>query len=182
MCLYYVDRVCIRRYRKKDVTVTYDEIRKCIKEKKIKVRNSCFEYPHKKGRLKIYISGELMSDKFYKFVNEKSGVHVLKLDQKQKMVMVKNGIGWTFYGVAPILFFVFELLLLALGTIGDYGLHHTKEEILAFVVDLLLSPRDSFALYIGIFFVVLGIVLKIIFYFPTKKYFKNYEDIKVSLF
>ena len=123
-----------------------------------------------------------MSDKFYKFLNEKSGVNVLKLDTKQKMVMVKNGIGWTFYGVASIPFLVFELFYLIVGIVGDFGLHHSKEEIFAFVVGELTSLKGSILGIIGLGFIILGFLLKVIFYFSTKIYFKNDEDIKVSLF
>ena len=56
MCLYYADRICIKRYRKEDVVITYDEVKECIKEKKVKIHNGRFEYPYKGGY--IYIHGE----------------------------------------------------------------------------------------------------------------------------
>lgn len=49
MCLYYADRICIKKYRKEDVVITYDEVKECIKEKTIKIHNGRFEYPYKGG-------------------------------------------------------------------------------------------------------------------------------------
>ena len=181
-CLYYSDRICIKKYRKKDTTITYDEVKGYIKKKKVKVHNGRFEYPYKSGKIYVYTWGNSVSDGFYKFINEKCEVKMPRIEKKDKDVVRRTGIGWACYFLMAIPFFVFELFLVMGSTIVDYGLRHTSEEILIYIVDMLLCVKSGFLGLIGLGFVLIGLVLKILFYFVAKKYFKDCEDIKVSLF
>lgn len=183
MCLYYADRICIKRYCKEDVVITYDEVRECIKEKKIKIHNGRFEYPYKGGYIFIYTWGESVSDGFYKFMNNKCELKMPRIEKKEKDIVRRTGIGWAFYFYLAVPFLLLEIFMLVLVTIGDYGLNHTYMEILDFVVGFALSFQGSLIGLVGLFFVLLGMVLKFVFYFPAKKHFAKYKDVvKVSLY
>ena len=181
MCLYYSDRICIKKYRKKDIIITYDEVKECIKKMKVKVHNGRFEYPYKSGKIYIYTWGNSVTDGFYKFFNKKCEVKMPQINKKEKDVVRRTGIGRSCYFIIAVPAFAFELFVLGVGISQDCGFGYTIEEIIAYVINLLFQPV-SCCLYIGVFFVILGLILKVIFYFAAKKHFKNYEDIKVSLF
>ncbi len=185
MCLYYTDRICVKRYRKEDVVITYDEVRECIKEKKLRIHNGRFEYPYEGGYIYIYIYtwGNSVQDGFYKFMNDKCGLRMPRIEKKEKDVVRRTGIGWTLYFHMAIPFYILELFMIVVVTIGDYGLEHTCSEIIDFLIEFILSFKGSLIGLIGLFFTLLGIVFKFIFYFPAKKHFAKYKDtVKVSLF
>ena len=67
-------------------------------------------------------------------------------------------------------------------TVGDFGLNHTSTEIKNFLWSNIISPKDNFFLIIACFFLILGLILKIIYYFIAKHYFCSWDGIKVTFF
>ena len=183
MCLYYGDRICIKKYRKKDIVITYDEVKECIAEKKIRIHNGRLEYPYKGGYIFVYTWGEAVRDGFYKFMSDKCGLKIPKIEKTERDIIRRTGIGWVLYTYMAIPFFLIQLFMIVIVPIGDYGFNHTWNEMIAFVKDMLLYQKGSLFGIVGIFFVIIGLVMKLVYYFPAKKHFTKYKDIiKVTLF
>lgn len=180
MCLYYADRICIKRYRKKDIIITYEEVRECLVEKKIRIHNGRFEYPYKGGYIHIYTWGNSVRDGFYKFINDKCGIKMPKIEKKEKDVVRKTGIGWALYAYMGLGCVVISVILGFIGCTADYGFYMSAEFWNVYI-DYLFSLDNIFGV-LAIIFIVSGIILKFAFYFPARKHFKNYKDIKVLLF
>ena len=181
MCLYYADRICIKKYRKKDIIITYDEIKECLVKKKIRIHNGRFEYPYKRGYIHIYTWGNSVKDGFYKFINDKCGIKMPKIEKKEKDVVRKTGIGWALYAYMGLGCVVISVILGFIGCTSDYGFH-LGAEFWKVYMDYLFSLDNIFGV-LAIIFIVPGIILKFAFYFPARKHFAKYRDIiKVSLF
>lgn len=180
MCLYYKDRICIKKYRKKDIVITYDEVKECINKQKIKVHNGRFEYPYKKGKINIYTWGNSVTDGFYKFINKECDAKMPKVEKKEKDVVRRTGIGWSLYFGFGSTLFTFDTIIMLLGCMSEYGIEFGMNFWKAYIN--YLFSWDNFFGVLALIFIVIGFFLKFLFYFPAKKYFKNFEDIKVSLF
>lgn len=181
-CLYYNDRICVKKYQKEDITITYDEIKECIKKKKIKIHNGRFEYPHKKGEICIYVSEDPELDELYQHMNRKCAVEMPIMEKREIDAVKRTGIGRICYSIVPLPFFFMELFLMGVLLMTEYGLQHTVKETGMYVIELLFSVKGNLFGIAGLFFVMLGLVLKVVFHFLAKMQFKEYEDIKVSLF
>lgn len=181
MCLYYSDRICIKRYRKKDVVITYDEVKECIKKKKIKIHNGRFEYPYEGGWIYIYTWGNSVQDGFYKFMNDKCGLKMPRIGKKEKDVVRRTGIGWTLYFHIGGSFMLIDIVGLFICCIGD-AKSYCDVGFWDLYADYIMG-WDNFFGILAVVSIIIGITLKFVFYFPARKYFAKYKDIiKVSLF
>ena len=182
MCLFRTKDICIKRYLRKDKIVTYGEVKECLEKRKLRVHDGNFEYPYKDGVIKIHTADGGMLEDFYKFVNNKCNWKVPRITKTEKAVVRRTGIGRAFYTCFGIPFLGFELFALLLITVGDFGLNHTSTEIKNFLWSKIISPKDNFFLIIACFFLISGLILKIIYYFIAKHYFRSWDGIKVTFF
>lgn len=116
---------------------------------------------------------------FYEFINQKCGLNIQCFTKTDAEVVRKTGIGWTigsWLGIPMI------CMLIVIGFIGnvfdfgfDFGMEFWRE------YSKMFNP-----LLLGIFggeFLVMGLVLRVWFYFSARKHFAKFKDIiKVSLF
>ena len=181
-CLFRNKDICIKRYLHKDKIVTYEEVKQCLRERKLRVHNGNFEYPYKGGVIKIHTADGSLPEEFYRFMNQRCGWKMPRVSKKDKAVVRRTGIGRAFFLGFGIPFLFLELFLLVEGTVGDYGIDHTSTEIKAFIWNLIVSPKDNFFLLIACFFFILGVILHIVYYFMAKYHFRSWDGVKVTLF
>ena len=181
-CLFRNKDICIKRYLHKDKIVTYEEVKQCLRERKLRVHNGNFEYPYKGGVIKIHTADGSLPEEFYRFMNQRCGWKMPRVSKKDKAVVRRTGIGRAFFLGFGIPFLFLELFLLVEGTVGDYGIDHTSTEIKAFIWNLIVSPRDNIFLLIACFFLALGVILHIVYYFMAKYHFRSWDGVKVTLF
>ena len=181
-CLFRNKDICIKRYLHKDKIVTYEEVKQCLRERKLRVHNGNFEYPYKGGVIKIHTADGSLPEEFYRFMNQRCGWKMPRVSKKDKAVVRRTGIGRAFFLGFGIPFLFLELFLLVEGTVGDYGIDHTSTEIKAFIWNLIVSPKDNFFLLIACFFFILGVILQIVYYFMAKYHFRSWDGVKVTLF
>ena len=181
-CLFRNKDICIKRYLHKDKIVTYEEVKQCLRERKLRVHNGNFEYPYKGGVIKIHTADGSLPEEFYRFMNQRCGRKMPRVSKKDKAVVRRTGIGRAFFLGFGIPFLFLELFLLVEGTVGDYGIDHTSTEIKAFIWNLIVSPKDNFFLLIACFFFILGVILHIVYYFMAKYHFRSWDGVKVTLF
>lgn len=181
-CLFRNKDICIKRYLHKDKIVTYEEVKQCLRERKLQVHNGNFEYPYKSGVIKIHTADGSLPEEFYRFMNQRCGWKMPRVSKEDKAVVRRTGIGRAFFLGFGIPFLFLELFLLVEGTVGDYGIDHTSTEIKAFIWNLIVSPKDNFFLLIACFFFILGVILHIVYYFMAKYHFRSWDGVKVTLF
>ena len=181
-CLFRNKDICIKRYLHKDKIVTYEEVKQCLRERKLRVHNGNFEYPYKGGVIKIHTADGSLPEEFYRFMNQRCGWKMPRVSKKDKAVVRRTGIGRAFFLGFGIPFLFLELFLLVEGTVGDYGIDHTSTEIKAFIWNLIVSPKDNFFLLIAFFFFILGVILHIVYYFMAKYHFRSWDGVKLTLF
>ena len=181
-CLFRNKDICIKRYLHKDKIVTYEEVKQCLRERKLRVHNGNFEYPYKGGVIKIHTADGSLPEAFYRFMNQRCGWKMPRVSKKDKAVVRRTGIGRAFFLGFGIPFLFLELFLLVEGTVGDYGIDHTSTEIKAFIWNMIVSLKDNTFLLIACFFFILGVILQIVYYFMAKYHFRSWDGVKVTLF
>ena len=105
-----------------------------------------------------------------------------RVSKEDKAVVRRTGIGRAFFLCFGIPFLLFELFILVLGAVGDYGIDHTSTEIKAFIWNMIVSLKDNTFLLIACFFLALGVILHIVYYFMAKYHFRSWDGVKVTLF
>ena len=181
-CLFRKKDILIKRYLHKDKIVTYEEVKQCLREQKLQVHNRNFEYPYKSGVIKIHTADGSLPEEFYRFMNQRCGWKMPRVSKKDKAVVRRTGIGRAFFLCFGIPFLLFEIFGVSLAVVGDYGIDHTSTEIKAFIWNLIVSPRDNIFLLIACFFLALGVILHIVYYFMAKYHFRSWDGVKVTLF
>ena len=181
-CLFRKKDILIKRYLHKDKIVTYEEVKQCLREQKLQVHNGNFEYPYKSGVIKIHTADGSLPEEFYRFMNQRCGWKMPRVSKKDKAVVRRTGIGRAFFLCFGIPFLLFEIFGVSLAVVGDYGIDHTSTEIKAFIWNLIVSPKDNFFLLIACFFLALGVILHIVYYFMAKYHFRSWDGVKVTLF
>ena len=181
-CLFRKKDILIKRYLHKDKIVTYEEVKQCLREQKLQVHNGNFEYPYKSGVIKIHTADGSLPEEFYRFMNQRCGWKMPRVSKKDKAVVRRTGIGRAFFLCFGIPFLLFEIFGVSLAVVGDYGIDHTSTEIKAFIWNLIVSPRDNIFLLIACFFLALGVILHIVYYFMAKYHFRSWDGVKVTLF
>ena len=181
-CLFRKKDILIKRYLHKDKIVTYEEVKQCLREQKLQVHNGNFEYPYKSGVIKIHTADGSLPEEFYRFMNQRCGWKMPRVSKEDKAVVRRTGIGRAFFLCFGIPFLLFEIFGVSLAVVGDYGIDHTSTEIKAFIWNLIVSPRDNIFLLIACFFLALGVILHIVYYFMAKYHFRSWDGVKVTLF
>ena len=181
-CLFRKKDILIKRYLHKDKIVTYEEVKQCLREQKLQVHNGNFEYPYKSGVIKIHTADGSLPEEFYRFMNQSCGWKMPRVSKEDKAVVRRTGIGRAFFLCFGIPFLLFEIFGVSLAVVGDYGIDHTSTEIKAFIWNLIVSPRDNIFLLIACFFLALGVILHIVYYFMAKYHFRSWDGVKVTLF
>ena len=181
-CLFRNKDICIKRYLHKDKIVTYEEVKQCLRERKLRVHNGNFEYPYKGGVIKIHTADGSLPEEFYRFMNQRCGWKMPRVSKKDKAVVRRTGLGRAIFMGFGMFFLLFEIFGVSLAVVGDYGIDHTSTEIKAFIWNLIVSPRDNFFLLIACFFLALGVILHIVYYFMAKYHFRSWDGVKVTLF
>ena len=120
-CLFRNKDICIKRYLHKDKIVTYEEVKQCLRERKLRVHNGNFEYPYKGGVIKIHTADGSLPEEFYRFMNQRCGWKMPRVSKKDKAVVRRTGIGRAFYTCFGIPFLLFAFFALLLSEIGDFG-------------------------------------------------------------
>jgi hypothetical protein len=181
-CLFRNKDICIKRYLHKDKIVTYEEVKQCLRERKLRVHNGNFEYPYKGGVIKIHTADGSLPEEFYRFMNQRCGWKMPRVSKKDKAVVRRTGLGRAIFMGFGMFFLLFEIFGVSLAVVGDYGIDHTSTEIKAFIWNLIVSPRDNIFLLIACFFLALGVILHIVYYFMAKYHFRSWDGVKVTLF
>ena len=181
-CMFRNKDILIKRYLHKEKIVTYEEVKQCLKERKLRVHNGNFEYPYKGGVIKIHTADGSLPEEFYRFMNQRCGWKMPRVSKEDKAVVRRTGIGRAFFLCFGIPFLLFEIFGVSLAVVGDYGIDHTSTEIKAFIWNLIVSPRDNIFLLIACFFLALGVILHIVYYFMAKYHFRSWDGVKVTLF
>ena len=181
-CLFRNKDICIKRYLHKDKIVTYEEVKQCLRERKLRVHNGNFEYPYKGGVIKIHTADGSLPEEFYRFMNQRCGWKMPRVSKKDKAVVRRTGLGRAIFMGFGMFFLLFEIFGVSLAVVGDYGIDHTSTEIKAFIWNLIVSPKDNFFLLIACFFFILGVILHIVYYFMAKYHFRSWDGVKVTLF
>ena len=181
-CLFRKKDILIKRYLHKDKIVTYEEVKQCLREQKLQVHNGNFEYPYNSGVIKIHTADGSLPEEFYRFMNQRCGWKMPRVSKEDKAVVRRTGIGRAFFLCFGIPFLLFELFILVLGAVGDYGINHTSTEIKAYVWKLISTPGKNAFLLIACFFLALGVILHIVYYFTAKYHFRSWDGVKVTLF
>ena len=181
-CLFRNKDICIKRYLHKDKIVTYEEVKQCLRERKLRVHNGNFEYPYKGGVIKIHTADGSLPEEFYRFMNQRCGWKMPRVSKKDKAVVRRTGLGRAIFLGFGMFFLLFELFILVLGAVGDYGINHTSTEIKAYVWKLISTPGKNAFLLIACFFLALGVILHIVYYFMAKYHFRSWDGVKVTLF
>ena len=174
-------RIRIKRLWKKEKVLTYEELSKGIEKKKIIVHNGRFEFPYDGGRIPVYTWGdEPTPPEFYRFINKQCGTSIPEVKKIDNVTVRKTGIGWTFYSFLGIPMICIGMAFGFVGSISEFGIK-LGNEFWEYYINYLLSPANIFGL-LGFGCTVIGFGLKLFYYFPARKHFKHYKDIKVSLF
>ena len=162
--------------------MTYEEVKQCLRERKLHVHNGNFEYPYKGGVIKIHTADGSLPEEFYRFMNQRCGWKMPRVSKKDKAVVRRTGLGRAIFMGFGMFFLLFEIFGVSLAVVGDYGIDHTSTEIKAFIWNLIVSPRDNIFLLIACFFLALGVILHIVYYFMAKYHFRSWDGVKVTLF
>lgn len=182
MCLFRSKDICIKRYLRKDKIVTDGEVKECLEKRKLRVHDGNFEYPYKGGVIKIHTADGGMPEDFYKFMNNKCNWKVPRITKTEKNVVRRTGIGRAFYVCFGIPFLLFECFALLLGVVGEFGVRHSLVEIKNYLLEVIVLPEGYIWAVVAGFFLILGLILKIIYYFIAKHYFRSWDGIKVTFF
>ena len=161
-CLFRKKDILIKRYLHKDKIVTYEEVKQCLREQKLQVHNGNFEYPYKSGVIKIHTADGSLPEEFYRFMNQRCGWKMPRVSKEDKAVVRRTGIGRAFFLCFGIPFLLFEIFGVSLAVVGDYGIDHTSTD--------------------ACFFLALGVILHIVYYFMAKYHFRSWDGVKVTLF
>ena len=181
-CLFRNKDICIKRYLHKDKIVTYEEVKQCLRERKLRVHNGNFEYPYKGGVIKIHTADGSLPEEFYRFMNQRCGWKMPRVSKKDKAVVRRTGIGRAFYTCFGIPFLLFAFFALLLSVVGDFGVRHSLAEIKNYLLEIIAMPQGYIWVAIAGFFLILGLILKVIYYFMSKYHFRSWDGVKVTLF
>ena len=181
-CLFRNKDICIKRYLHKDKIVTYEEVKQCLRERKLRVHNGNFEYPYKGGVIKIHTADGSLPEAFYRFMNQRCGWKMPRVSKKDKAVVRRTGIGRAFYTCFGIPFLLFAFFALLLSVVGDFGVRHSLAEIKNYLLEIIAMPQGYIWVAIAGFFLILGLILKVIYYFMAKYHFRSWDGVKVTLF
>ena len=181
-CLFRNKDICIKRYLHKDKIVTYEEVKQCLRERKLRVHNGNFEYPYKGGVIKIHTADGSLPEEFYRFMNQRCGWKMPRVSKKDKAVVRRTGIGRAFYTCFGIPFLLFAFFALLLSVVGDFGVRHSLAEIKNYLLEIIAMPKGYIWVAIAGFFLILGLILKVIYYFMAKYHFRSWDGVKVTLF
>ena len=181
-CLFRNKDICIKRYLHKDKIVTYEEVKQCLRERKLRVHNGNFEYPYKGGVIKIHTADGSLPEEFYRFMNQRCGWKMPRVSKKDKAVVRRTGIGRAFYTCFGIPFLLFAFFALLLSVVGDFGVRHSLAEIKNYLLEIIAMPQGYIWVAIAGFFLILGLILKVIYYFMAKYHFRSWDGVKVTLF
>ena len=181
-CLFRNKDICIKRYLHKDKIVTYEEVKQCLRERKLRVHNGNFEYPYKGGVIKIHTADGSLPEEFYRFMNQRCGWKMPRVSKKDKAVVRRTGIGRAFYTCFGIPFLLFAFFALLLSVVGDFGVRHSLAEIKNYLLEIIAIPQGYIWVAIAGFFLILGLILKVIYYFMAKYHFRSWDGVKVTLF
>ncbi len=166
-CTYHDTRITIRRYLRPNKHVDYKDISECIRAKKILIRNGRFELPYAGGQIPVYCTSKTPAPEFYQFINQKCGIKMPSINLNKHIS--RTGIGYILINIGIILILLLAYIML-LSAFWEYKLDFSRilTYISAHYYDFILP---------GLIFIGLGLILKIVFYFPAKKYFKQYANI-----
>lgn len=174
--------ISIYRFRKNEKVITYDEVKEQIKKKKIKVHNGRFEIPYSNGYIPVYTWGdEIPSSVFYQFINAKCGTSLPNMRIKDNDIVRKSGIGWALRNHFALPMFAFSVFAGVGGAVGDCGIENGFMKMMQFFFQYFFSPVNIFG-FLGVVGILLGTIITVRSFFSAKKHFKDYEDIKVTLF
>lgn len=172
-CYYYWDYVLVKRYHRKDYKMTYEELEKYITKRKIVVRNGRLELPYKYGKIPLYTCGEPVSAGLFRYINKKCHTKIPEMDQRRMDIVRRAGLGSVICKVLGIPFLcIFTYLWIIASIVDNYQKNMSIKTMLGIIIRDIFT-WNNIILDMGVFIIVVGMILKVIFYFPAHREFKN---------
>lgn len=172
-CYYYWDYVLVKRYHRKDYKMTYEELEKYITKRKIVVRNGRLELPYKYGKIPLYTCGEPVSAGLFRYINKKCHTKIPEMDQRRMDIVRRAGLGSVICKVLGIPFLcIFTYLWIIASIVDNYQKNMSIKTMLGIIIRDIFT-WNNIILDMGAFIIVVGMILKVIFYFPAHREFEN---------
>ena len=177
------DKIYKQTADKKVIVIEYEDFKKYMIKKKIRIRNGRLEFPYANGIIPVYTWGDdAAPSSFFHFISMRCGINLPRMDKPEAEMVRKIGLGWSLSTVMALPLFGISLWGSFLATICDFGINHGLKEMVRYFLDYFFSIFNVFGI-MGAICVVIGWGVKIRNYFPAKKHFARYKDIiKVSFF
>lgn len=172
-CYYHLDYVFVKRYHRKDYKMTYEELEKNITKRKIIVRNGRVELPYKYGRIPLYTCGEPVSAGLFRYINKKCHTKIPEMDQRRMDIVRRAGLGSVICKVLGIPFLcIFTYWWIIASIMDNYQKNMSIKTMLGIIIRDIFT-WNNIILDIGLFIIAVGLILKVFFYFPAHREFKN---------
>lgn len=181
--IFYEGKICIKRYQRADVEISYNELRDSILKKEIKVRKGRLELPYPTGKILVYSFGEsAMWGGFYRYINRKCELNIPEISKKDCEVIRKAGMGSVIGSMLGKPMIIFGAFIGIVCMLGECRINSTLKVYLDYYMNYFFSFFNFFGVLGGIF-IIIGLILNLIHIWPAKKLFKDSKDIiKVKLF
>lgn len=149
--------------------ISYEEIGEMVRKKKAIIRKGCMYLPYKGGRIPIQLYTELSAHEAIPILNRECGLELPDMSKfKVREKVRKGGMGTGLMQIGMIVFlsiFCFGEVV-AIYSYGEIKLYWDK------TMWLIHGMAD-------LWMIAIGVVCRIVFYYPTWKFFRPYPCIKV---
>lgn len=139
----------------------------------MRVRNGRLEIPYKNGWIKVYAVDKIISPELLQLLEHKCGIKY-PMEEIDDMIR-ETSIGWSLiwlFGISTMVVGTYIMLVCYINE-GYFTLERT--------IYYLFSPTNFLGVA-GLYFVGVGFVLKVIYWFSAHKYFRPYKEyFKVTL-
>lgn len=149
--------------------ISYEEIGEMVRKKKATIRKGCMYLPYKGGKIPIQLYTELSTHEVIPVLNRECGLELPDMSKfKVREKVRRGGMGTGFLQVGIIVFlciFCFFQIVSVIDT-GTFEIYWDND------MWLLHGMAD-------LWMIAIGLVTRIVFYYPTWKFFRPYSCIKV---
>lgn len=169
VCIFTEKHVHIRKFLRKDKYVTYEEIGECIKKRKIRIQNGGLKIPYKGGSIHVTAISSGIPQEIIALLEEKYGIS-LSGDNLNAWIR-RSGIGWSFVNVMGLMAIVFGSYLGCMVFLAEGQ----------FTAEYAIYCLLNFLTFLGLCFMLGGLVANLLLYFPIWYHFRSYKmHVKVS--
>ena len=149
--------------------IPYKEIGEMVRKKKATIRKGCMYIPYKGGKIAIQLHSEMSEHEVIPVLNKQCDLELPEIHTfEEREVVRKGGMGTGLIKLGMIMFFII-FCLLQLYEINKNG------EIKIYWDNNMWLLHGLLDLWI----IAIGLVCRIVFYYPTWKFFRPYSCIKV---